>query len=352
MCGIAGYNLGTHENIDESSLAVMMAILQAGNDGRGGDSWGYMYAKINGQFEVVRGLGDIIKVPSKELARHNTLMIHTRKATTGGISIANAHPFDVGDIVGAHNGMVSNHTELNRENHRTCEVDSMHIFHHINEGKTLGDIEGYGAIEYINKKNPNKVFLCKLRSGQLSVYGLGSDRKEGAGIIWSSDDTHIEKAVAAAGLKAFSYKIEEGVLYFVEDGRLFKSNQKLAFKERNYTTNDFRSTGYTGPVGRTGRNYDYEDDDEFMKYLGDKYGSAPISGSAQTGDNKSPKLLPATGTQTIQSDTSTTLDQRSVEIGLTADSADEGVEIPILDEDDKVEEVQASSTVTQTIVRR
>jgi hypothetical protein len=143
---------------------------------------------------------------------------HTRKSTTGATTTDNAHSFNIGKILaGSHNGIILNHYDLNHKYNRDCAVDSMHLFHHLSEGLPFDDIHGYGAIEWVEAENPNRVYLCKLSGGELSIYGL----KGRKGIIWSSDSDHVDAACEVARLKVFPYKVDTGQVYFVEGGKLW-----------------------------------------------------------------------------------------------------------------------------------
>ncbi len=205
MCGLFGFDLSRYQLPLERRVALA-AVLATGNDNRGGDSWGW-FSPGRG---TARGLGDIAGQTSK-FFNSPILMAHTRKATIGAITKENSHPFDIGNIIGAHNGMITNHEELNRLYERQCQVDSMHIFHHINESRGLEDINGYGAISFIRKdEGLNKVYLVKLSAGDLAVYGIGKDPDNCKGVIWSSDEDHLKAALTAANINAFPYQVDSG----------------------------------------------------------------------------------------------------------------------------------------------
>lgn len=200
MCGIFGWQLS--ERFDRSlapgTRAVLAAGLAIGNDDRGGDSWGY--AVPGAAVPVVKGLGDIVRA-SMSLASHRSIMAHTRKATTGRVCAANSHPFRAGRILGAHNGMIANHDELNATLGRACVVDSEHLIRHLDEGRDFGEIRGYGALEWTEDGVPG-VHLCRMRQGVLSIAAFDYDGKTGAasGSIWSSDSDHLYRALRAAGI--------------------------------------------------------------------------------------------------------------------------------------------------------
>ncbi len=204
------------------------------NDTRGGDSWGFWNTD-----HLMKGLGDISNVAVKTV-KSQVVMAHTRKATTGATTVPNAHPFAIGDIIGAHNGMISNHTELNTKYNRNYEVDSMHLFGHLAEGKTFEDIYGYGAIEFIRKnESRSRIYLCKLSGGDLTVCGIGKDADNYQGVLWSSNGAHLEQALKTAGIENFKFEIKTGQIYTVYQGTFGysvqdKVPQTLELGTRNY----------------------------------------------------------------------------------------------------------------------
>jgi hypothetical protein len=240
MCGLLGFEYTENSGVSNEQKAMVAAILAIGNDSRGGDSWGF-YDFAN----LTRGVGELTE-RARLLIGKDRLIGHTRKATTGSICAANSHPFDIGDIIGAHNGIITNHSELQIKYNRKFEVDSMHIFAHLNEDKDLSDLSGYGSIVWTRKSDPTRIYLCKLSGGDLSVHGIKASENadEATGIIWSSDDGHAEMAIKAAGIDTFEFKIETGQVYYIQDGCLYKEDMKLEFQSRyNTYMPDWRNGG-------------------------------------------------------------------------------------------------------------
>lgn len=254
MCGIAGFDL-RGSGVNQEQKAMMVAILAVANDTRGGDAFGYVNEKTLG-----RGLGDIASVALK-LIETETCMFHTRKATTGANITANAHPFEIGNIIGAHNGIIINHTELNAKYDRKYEVDSMHLFGHIDEDLEFDDISGYGAIEWVDKRKDGRFHLCKLSGGELSVYGVGKNSKNYQGVVWSSNQSHLQAALKAAGIEAFEFKVESETVYFIENGQFYfetegGKHRKLELAARaSYSMPDWRGgygwSGHTSQYSST-----------------------------------------------------------------------------------------------------
>lgn len=142
----------------------------------------------------------------------------------------------------------------------------MHVFHQINDNLPFNELEGYGAIEFTRKSNPNLICLANVMNGSLSIWHLGS-KEAPLGIIWSSDEKHIEKALIWAGIEeSFPYKIEEGTIYWVHRGRYtlsYDTERKMKFgsfsristpssyighfpKRWDETTTEYEDTMYSG----------------------------------------------------------------------------------------------------------
>jgi asparagine synthetase B (glutamine-hydrolysing) len=264
MCGIFGYNEGK-ANINKNDKRVLITILAILNDTRGGQSWGV--CEIKHESIVKKGLGKIVKL-AKRLSKKRTFFAHTRFASHGDVTKDNAHPFEIGDIIGAHNGVLSNHIELNKLHNRTFAVDSQHLFAHINENKDFSDIEGYGAITWFNKKT--KTFhICKLEGGSLSVCKvIGKDGN--SCIIFSSAYDHLNTALKAARLKGEFFKIEDGKVYTISNGKLYETTKTLTIKPRSKII-DWRQ-GYLGGGFKDDYMSDYDyymGNDEYLDDLAD-----------------------------------------------------------------------------------
>jgi hypothetical protein len=227
MCGIFGYVLDAKRAPPLAQRAALVSALAVANTRRGGHSWGaYSHAGAaaeNG--EVLKGTGPMAAVPGLDtLAVGTTVMAHCRYATNGAVTSENSHPFTIGNILGAHNGMVYNHEALSVKYQRKIEVDSEHLFHHVTEGRPFTDVVGYGTVEYVRLDGDlREVHLCKMAHGQLAVYGLGP-RKKPYGVVWSSDEQHLRAALRGAGLKGFPYNLRESRVYTASaDGVLYKT---------------------------------------------------------------------------------------------------------------------------------
>jgi len=264
MCGIFGWQIQPN-GITNAQRLVLSVMLATQNDDRGGDSYGFYVHDTNKALaeRIIKGLG-LAGPACRVMASRPMMMGHTRKATTGDVVAANSHPFIIGKIVGAHNGMVFNHAEMQTKYGRKCEVDSEHIFHHINEGLDVSELDGYGAIEYINTDAPDSVYLCKMSSGELAIYGIGTSSKDVKGIVWSSSQKHLVYSLETAGLEFFPYGVKTGKRYLVQSGRLFESTlPNIDFGESQRTFRGWDHWGHAdyGEYGYGNGNWSSTKDD-------------------------------------------------------------------------------------------
>jgi len=143
MCGIAGY-IGPRE-ASEILLKGLRRLEYRGYDSAG------IAAFSNGRIEVRRCVG---KLDNLEQMLRETPLVgtpgigHTRWATHGRPSEANAHPHRAGNVVVIHNGIIENYLELRQElaaRGRTLssETDTEVISHLIDEQVE----QGLGVVE-------------------------------------------------------------------------------------------------------------------------------------------------------------------------------------------------------------
>lgn len=235
MCGLFGYRTKEHFKLSKTKLKKREAILRSlgvAMEKRGTDSAGI--ATIEGNRCIIaKDVGPSRSVfqyreTLKALGRNAPLVIgHTRYATVGAVTKKNAHPFRKGDIVGAHNGHVSNYYEIDK----TADVDSEVIFselakHKNDYGHAFGQLEGAFAIAWSDLRSGD-LFLVKSGNPLFTAYvpQLGS-------LFWCSEEASLYTILyAVMGVDSFTMlPLEEETVYQF-DGKLGRKTEEVVFKE-------------------------------------------------------------------------------------------------------------------------
>ena len=155
MCGIFGY-VGPERDLGPDILDALRAL-----EYRGYDSWGVAVA-ADGGIAIQKATGKIASAKT-DLPSASLGFGHTRWATHGGVTKANAHPHVdcTGRISVIHNGIIDNFralkAELQLRGHQFCsETDSEVVAHLIEERITHGDTllqattHAFGRLEGLN----------------------------------------------------------------------------------------------------------------------------------------------------------------------------------------------------------
>lgn len=161
MCGIVGY-MG-----NQDATPIIMSGLKM-LEYRGYDSAG-ICTMNDGSVEIRRSPGKLVNLERliKDKPLSGTIGIgHTRWATHGKATTANAHPHQGGSVVVVHNGIIENYLtlkdELSRQGHTfVSETDSEVISHLIDEKfETSGSFEE--AVQMALKELHGAYALCAL----------------------------------------------------------------------------------------------------------------------------------------------------------------------------------------------
>ncbi len=189
MCGIFVYS-GKSKSAFSTVLKGLKLL-----EYRGYDSWGLGFIQ-NGEIEVKKAVGEIGNPEDllKSIGREASICLgHTRWATHGGVTIANAHPHysTKKDFVIAHNGIVENFEELKlallgKGYEFFSETDTEVIARQIEENlksagdfmgaliKTFSQIRGRNTVAILDKKG--NIYAAKM--GSPLVIGLSDDSEE------------------------------------------------------------------------------------------------------------------------------------------------------------------------------
>ncbi|MCM2324951.1 MAG: glutamine--fructose-6-phosphate transaminase (isomerizing) [Candidatus Woesearchaeota archaeon] len=192
MCGIVGIN-------SKNEFYVRDAIKRLKRlEYRGYDSFGYAYGS-----SLYKKTGHIV-VPSSD-DKTKRIIAHSRWATHGGVTDANAHPHVYENVTLVHNGIIENYQELKdlylRKGHKFLgETDSEVAAHYFAEklkekdminacSDFIHDIKGEFAILVLVKGDQN---IYALRRDSPLVLGVGTDMNFlGSDIYAFSDATNM-----------------------------------------------------------------------------------------------------------------------------------------------------------------
>ncbi len=179
MCGIVGY-IGS----EKKGVSVVLAGLQA-LEYRGYDSAGLAYLRdgallLSKQTGRVQSLVDTLGAPQPE---SDTAIGHTRWATHGTPTVANAHPHfnATKDIMVVHNGIIENYTELRESLKKQgyeflTETDTEVIPHLLDYytreassfeeafRRTLDQLRGAYGLVVLTSREPDALFAARLGS--------------------------------------------------------------------------------------------------------------------------------------------------------------------------------------------
>lgn len=226
MCGIFGY-AGKRNDASKIVFNGLKAL-----EYRGYDSWGIAVQNPNSKIQIPKlifekEIGKLPKIPPKiTKIRSSVALGHTRWATHGGVTDANAHPQTdcSGKIALVHNGIVENWEDLKKglaKNHKfRSQTDTEVVVHLVEEfakkspffeavRKAFKEVKGLNAFIFL--KNGGEIVAVK--SGSPLVIGIG----EGEFLVASD----------SVGLLPFTDKA-----FFVKDGDLVvMSGQRMSVIE-------------------------------------------------------------------------------------------------------------------------
>ena len=186
MCGIIGY-IGS-----QKALPILIQGLEK-LEYRGYDSAGVACIASDGKgLFFVKERGKLIQLKSQLNGKQPASTVgigHTRWATHGAPSRANAHPHEDCSrrIAIVHNGIIENYQEIKNEllrrgHHFRSETDTevaAHLIEEMNHGdleeafrKAIERLEGYFAFVMVSAEEPDKLFVFK-RSNPM-ILGVGN----------------------------------------------------------------------------------------------------------------------------------------------------------------------------------
>jgi|TARA_R100000093_G_scaffold35863_1_gene18923 glucosamine 6-phosphate synthetase-like amidotransferase/phosphosugar isomerase protein len=146
---------------------------------------------------------------------------HVRFATTGGITEQNAHPFVKGSVIGAHNGIIYNHSEIAKKIDKTVQVDSEVIFGLLNKKEKYQEVfdllEGDYALSWIDE-DYKTLHLMHEEGKPLHV----AYWKKARCLFWASTKGILETALRQAGLVINTNNLPTDIVYEFDTDKFWK----------------------------------------------------------------------------------------------------------------------------------
>lgn len=219
-CGLAGFSGKRNFNGEKIKFLMYWNSIERGKDATG---------VFTPKSDIVK---DNIKAESfinsarltKKIVPDRLLIAHVRAKTVGANSVDNAHPFEYGNVVLAHNGTLENHLELAKMysfDSKNFPVDSQILANCININtqhddsiKVLEQYKGAAAILYYNK-NLNSLF-CYHDSKRPLFYGYVN----GTEMYISSIKESLE-AIDCSSIEEF----EINTLYQISEGEIISKTK-------------------------------------------------------------------------------------------------------------------------------
>jgi len=217
MCGLSG---GLSSKLFKGDVDVIQTLALLSNL-RGGHSTGVMIGKekpnkrsfkkgFSPQYIWSKQLGPSVPfIHEERITKHlepkaNPFLyaVHTRFATSGEVSVSNAHPFACGDIIGMHNGTAP--TFIPKRG--VDKTDSQCIFEHINAFgieatiKKMDHRDAY-ALVWVDTVSNRLNFI---RNSKRTLFFATSPKEDT--IYWSSEFGMLNFALGREGLKDFTIK--------------------------------------------------------------------------------------------------------------------------------------------------
>lgn len=155
---------------------------------------------------------------------------HNRFATQGKVNEENAHPFEFDNVVGAHNGTVSQHSLRDFHGYKDFVVDSQIIYSHLSHTRSIDavweDADGAMALVWWDKVD-NKLNIIRNNQRPLHIAYSEDDRT----VFWASELWMILVSAMRHNIKLREpFEVAPNRLYTFhnsEDGKMYHTERNL-----------------------------------------------------------------------------------------------------------------------------
>jgi len=267
MCGIFGWSF----NERPKNVEIAMTVLADRIERRGQHGWGW-FGWDGADRVSAKGKGPWADgADTPHVFSLNAAACHVRYATMGAKNDDNAHPYEVGRIIGSHNGQIRNSWSLDKKHKRDVKVDSQHIFLHLAERKDMTELRGYGAVQWHDSDalDVGELYLWRFNHEDMHVIAIGKREKDSIqGIMWASEHLMLVRAMELSGLPWFNYVTPEYEIFIAKPAGLFKTNLKWQCKQFEYIETK-SAKGWVTHYGAGFRESEEPEKDSLKKPRGD-----------------------------------------------------------------------------------
>ena len=201
MCGL----VGVAGDLDKKSIEAFNTLL-IWNQVRGSHSTGVgSIRKANGGGGVLRSVGPpCFLMDSKQYDEFvnpsmKVIIGHGRHRTVGEVSPSNAHPFNTGDVIGAHNGTLDWWSQKHLDDRGEFGTDSEALINAISQRgaeAVIPEIDGAWALTWYDKRT-GRLNMLRNDKRPLNI-AFSKDRKT---MFWASELIMLEAALQRAGIE-------------------------------------------------------------------------------------------------------------------------------------------------------